>query len=304
MADHYTEKNMKKCLVELFILVFVIVIFLESYVYADSAMPTYIEVVVNNPPSEDYCIALLAESFEKKVPQKYDYSTKTDADNYILTETDQEMLRVLYEYADDGWTVMSRSFHNPNNLEFFHSNEAHKYHFHYLLDLYKVIIVTENLEISVSKEAIMRGTTRINSTCYYDADTGELSGQNNQGNDISYNTVKGIVCALVLTLLVESVVICFFGLQSIANFIRIIIVNVITQAFLDLYMFFVFVRLSFINAALPYVVLFTVELLIIFAEAMCYKKRLKYNDEIHPVRNVAYTIVANAASFGIGMLIL
>lgn len=297
-------ENNKTFLIIIYILIFAIVVFSGNYVYADSAMPTYIEVVVNNPPSEDYCIALLAESSEKKVPEKYDYSTKTDADNYALTEIDQEMLRVLYEYADDGWMVMSRSFHNSSNLEFFHSNEAHKYYFHYLLDLYKVIIVTENLEISVSKEAIMRDTARINSTCYYDVDTGELSGQNNQGSDISYNTVKSILCALVLTLLIESVVMCFFGLQSIANFIRIIIVNVITQAFLDLYMLFVYARLSFINAALPYVVLFTVELLIIFAEAMCYKKRLKYNDEIHPVRNVAYTIVANAASFGIGMLIL
>ena len=168
--------------------------------------------------------------------------------------------------------------------------------------MYKVIIVSYDQNIYVSKNSLARDQKKYCFPCYYDFETGVLGETAYQYNTISNGLIEELLCALLITLLSETVVMFFFGLQTFGNIVRLLGINIIPQAFLDLYL--LYSHLLIIDNKLSFLMTILAEIVITIAEMLYYKSRLEYHNEVRQVRNVVYAVVANVASFGLGLLIL
>ena len=102
----------------------------------------------------------------------------------------------------------------------------------------------------------------------------------------------------VLTLLIEGLILVLFKFSLKQNWKPFLIINVSTQILLSLIVSYSTVKLGVIMAMLAY---FIFEIVIFVAEALLFAKFIKGHTKL---RRVICSLVSNAVSFGVGLLIL
>ncbi len=271
----------------------IIALSIPRYVMADCGAKSSVDIHVKNLPREEYILGLLIEG-GPRIKRSSNLLVSS------CTVVENKMYGILYNYNQNGWKV--RENLSGGSLDVYFSKEnVDCFEFNNAPDTFKVIIVTETGKIHVSDEITKQ---QYFATCYYDVVSGKLTEQQ-PSSKISIPSLDGpaakIVGAFLATLLIECVIMCFFGLQSAANLIRIIAANIVTQIFLNLYLLCIHVKLSTFGRYVPFCALIVVEVMITIAETLYYKNRLKYYSKIQPIRNVAYAVVANASSMIFGI---
>ncbi len=251
---------------------------------ADVGPKPSLKVIVKNPPKCEYYLDLLVD-----YESKYSYeNVKRDEVKY------PDMYDMLKNYRGNGWRpalVTGTKVPLFGNLEGIRKGEEMVHEFSYVgvPDKFKVIIVTEDKDIIVSKNAVERKTFR--STAYFDCNTRRLS----QDSVVLAYIVQFIVTCTA-TLIIEGLVLILFGFNIKQNWKPFLLINVFTQLMFTASVFKVMYTSGVIAALLTYV---PFELLILAVEATLFSKYLVQHSK---QRRIAYAITANIISFVLGIM--
>lgn len=168
---------------------------------------------------------------------------------------------------------------------------------YYCPDEYKIVIYQNN-EFLIATEVLQRYAY----STYYEIDfsTGTVSTP----QDITivktydyFGEILNLLLRIVLTLAIEIGLFFLLKLYTKHNFIVVLITNLITQIFLNVMLNIELFNHGFLGALF---LLFSLEFIILIIEFVVYQKLLK---DKKTSRIVFYPLLANALSFGIGLLI-
>lgn len=266
------------------ILIFMISLF-PSIAYADMGPKDKLTVHVQNPPDELYYLDLLTQG-----TSKYDNlsSDKREALN-------QDMVKLLYSYENEGWKpafvegtgrpMWGDLTGTPNNGE-----RVHTFGYVGLPDTYRIIIVTKSGTVSVSDTFKRKA---LQSSITYNYATKKAATPN-----LAVAYILQFLTTCIPTLVIEGIILLLLGFSLKKNWKVFLLVNIITQLFLT-----VTVGISLIKSGTvsTYIIQFPIELIILIAETIAFKKLLKGQSQ---KRCIAYGIAANLASWGFGMFLL
>ena len=287
-----TNSSFRKALVMLVTVITCVCVF-ASAVYADFGPKPEINLTIENAPSEDYFVALISRE-ESIVPEF--------SPNPNLTEKENEIVRMLFEYDEDGYTLFENGRMGFGDY-YDRSNDTSYYRFSgemgCLPDTYKILLITFDGEIYVSNEITQRF---LHAECVFDCETGILKEY--QLTFYSFGSwMRAVFICFVITIIIEGILLATFMLWNLDNLGWFFLVNSLTQLFLNIAVFLgEYFGTGIISFGTYYLIL---EVFIIVAEALIYRKRLQTVDlNVYPVLNIIYAVVANAASayFGYGIL--
>lgn len=275
----------KKLLLTAFIsCLFVIV--LPTISYADMGPKDELTVYVENPPNQVYYLDLLTQK-----SSSYNNFHK-DGEREAL---DEKMVELLYSYENEGWMpalVEGTGVPMWGNLigEADSERMVHKFGYVGVPDTYRIILVTQSGNVSVSdvytREALQSSVT------------------------FDYATGKAVVPSIfliyflqfgwtfVITLLIEGVILCLFGFKLKGNWKVFFLTNLLTQIVLTVTVGATLIKSGTFSAHL---VQFPVETAILVFEVLVYKHFLVGNSN---KRKVVYGIVANLVSWFGGFFLL
>lgn len=279
---------------------------------ADTGPKPSIKVKLLNPPDEAYYIDLLEKFGSAEEPDSENKYGKRLLDSIEAaedTEQDKMMQRIMCSYYADGWSARLDS--GMVDATFHPSKEGHTYVFDYLVPVtFKVIVVTASGKVFVS-DVVER--EEYNAVVTWDLDGASpfvwqegASPDIRTVGEIKEVRILGIISRILqvclcylITLLVEGICLLFFGLARARNIKYFILINTVTQVIVQWTAFHYGVIGMYLFILLFY------EIFIFVIEAVYYAKRLCAKDgKPHPVRNVAYALVANASSYVLGVCVL
>ena len=157
-------------------------------------------------------------------------------------------------------------------------------------DRFKIIILTSDNKIIVSKE-IHRKT--FNSTVYYNFKT---NSAREKPIILSYLLQFLFTCSC--TLVIEGIILLLFRFNIKQSWKPFLAINLITQVFLNFTLSEIMFSQGLLAAYIWYIPL---ELVILIAEIICFRKYLNQHSKL---RRTLFAIVANAASFAAGFPII
>ena len=210
------------------------------------------------------------------------------------------------EYQDEAWNVK----YNP--IMEYKDDEGFKWIDHYYTcngdteisftyycpSVYKIVIYQNDVLYKVTEALEMYAYTT-----YYEIDFS--SGTIDTPGDVkvtnTYNYLKeslGLLFRIVVTLLIEILVFYLFRLYTKRNFNVVLIINLITQIFLN-----VAVNITnYTSGSLGAIfLLFTLEFIILIIEFIAYQFLLKDKNRL---LIIIYPLIANLLSFGLGFVLL
>ena len=242
---------------------------------ADMGPKPSLTIHIKNPPDGDYYVdALILESERTHFG---DREFPTEAYN-------TDMLDLLMNYDEDGW--QARLIGSPiQNEPFGISQSTYLINYMGVPDKYKVIVVTADLKVYVSKQ-IRRNS--FHETVTFDMTTGELSR-----TPIATAYIGQYISTCFFTLLIELLLLLPFGLK--AKWKAALVVNAATQLILTIITGAVLVNHGERAALL---VMVPVELLILLLEFLFYLVLMK---GYKAGKLLGYTITANFASYFAGI---
>lgn len=246
------------------IIFLLIILILTQISIADMGAKPSITIKLKNMNTTNYLIDLLVYD---ENGQAYD-SPMYCNDRQNPTDT---QIRKLYKINDKGWISEGTRWDNYLLMTDIIGNSNYEHHFGYFgtPDTYKIIIMYDSGEIKIS-DTIHR--TEFTSYVTLDVNHMRSSSQLN-----FYSVIKILVC-MIITILVEWIV--AYILRKKLKFKNVIIVNMISQIFLQLLLILI---------KIPYLVNFIIlEVLIIPMEYFLYRK---LNDKEEKL--VIYVIIAN-----------
>lgn len=269
---------------------------LSTAVSADMGPKPQVTVIAENAPDCVYYIDLLQE-----------YDGRSDDSSFVGIDTDEydaKLLEKLWSLEDEGWyPALSGGTTTPfwGTLT---PDENNRFVFGYFgtPEAYRVIMVTQT-DVIVS-DAHTR--TTLQETVRFDCATGELvsdgvenfaASASRAGENIVWFLFTLLVTLLqtyVVTAVVEGLLLLAFRYKFAKNLWRTLLVNLVTNGLLDVFML-LFGGLNY------YAMLFSAEAVIFAAEALVYTKLLVGHSKR---RAVIYAICANAASLGIGFILM
>lgn len=273
----FSGKDLYKRILVMIMSVLVIIIGFSPVVNADTGPKPECVLSVTNVPDDEYYIALLTGEWTRHDEYRYKDS---------LSNRENEALRTIYEYQDvDGY----RLFRNFDVL-CFRCNEAHKYIFggQAFPGTYKIMIVTLDGTVKVSP-AITQKAFWAKMT--YDFATNTIE-ENYTG--IYTRCIPWVLVFVFITLFNEGLILLAFNLFRKKNILPFIIINIITQIFLN--------AVNIIWYLSGNVVLYpgawiAAEIVIMVTEAFWYSKKLiRRNGTVSVRRNILYAITANLVS--------
>lgn len=245
------------------------------------------ELIVNviNPPSESYYLDILTndENYESNL-------SKED-----LSILNSEMIRILKDYKDGNWhTAYVGGTDIPmwGNIEGVEAGDKFIHTFGYLglPDTCKIIIVTESGKIQVSEEFTRQS---LHSSIKFDYKNNTII---KTPVWLAYLAQFAITC--IATLIIEILILLAFKFDLKKNIKIIIIVNVITQILLTVIMGTILMKNGGLAA---YIIQVPTELAIICIEVYVFGRKLQG----HTIkRRRVYALIANLASWGIGILMV
>lgn len=259
-------------------------------VSANSDIKPILTLRIKNPPNENYYIAILMQ--ESSSYAKLSSITGTS----LYDRYNQEVITYLKEYNQDGWVV------EKYNLDYINSQNRASFSLH-TTDFYhdypsnfKILVVTESLEVYVSNEITIDESNYFSSiTTLVDFD---ISTQTLEQNfyPVRRHILRMVLISLMnfaITLGVELIVMLIFKLVSSHNVKRFLIANVISQIFL--------------NASIKSDNLITIEIIIFIFEIIFYALTFKYEyngtyqDRLTAIN---YGFVANLSSLILGFVFI
>lgn len=262
------------------LIVLMLVTCLSVNVNADMGAKPSVRIKVEDPPEQDYYIAMLWNA--------PDSSNCEYTPNDSLSAEENAVVQSIFEYEEDGYKLFS-NFRDA----YFRSNDSDSYPFYgyagALPGSYKIMIVTMDGQVQVSELIDQKA---FNSTVIYDYES-------NTFKELVLESLFGpcLICAVVffcVTLFTEWTVLCGFNLINKKNMWHLFLINVITQLILNVFNICWYLSDHSGFYTVPWII---AEILIIVVEALWYSKRLINKEgKISVKRNVAYAIVANIAS--------
>ncbi|MBO6166369.1 MAG: hypothetical protein J6O17_08400 [Eubacterium sp.] len=275
-------KRINKTILLLLLTMMVISIF-PTQVHADMGPKPSIKLTVVNAP-EDYYIALLADEFERDMPE---------SELQIDSVTEDSVREYLKNFYYNGWYF----FESPVGRNVYKKNVEGVYLFDYMVpNPFRVIIISTDGTITISKEIHIE---EYNSEVTYDFSADTLT-EKNKGKGYGKRIFWIIVC-YILTLIFEYIILKIFRYpKNKRNLICFFVTNTITQIALNTFV------AVFWNAGLAmFIVSIWIEIFIIAIEAIVYAFNLvDMYDDRHPARGIAYSIAANLFSIFMGVVLL
>jgi hypothetical protein len=253
-------------------------------------------------------------------PYYFDILFEVNENNVIVLSETQIEQEIEYGYYRDDYPDILNGYrdgdgfasytlyrgipHNITKTEGF----DHLYHLGYFAppDRFKVVIVTELGKMYVSE---IINTTAFNATVVFDLTSVDFSSSDvinlNVGTITETapfeigNTIILIVTLIVLTLIIELLVLLAFGYREKKSYIKVGIVNIITQILLQALVLYGYVFVWNVFGAFMFLILGEIVVLII--EIIAYQIILK---EKSKWRAVGYAFLANFLSFVLGLVSL
>lgn len=251
---------------------------------ADSGPKPSLKIIITNPPKGEYYLDLLV-----------DYSGEKTYKFLKESQYNADKIKVLKEYRDGYWRpalltgtrvpMWGKLTGTPDGDKMVHD-------FSYLgvPDRFKIIILTGDNKIIVSKE-IKRKT--FNSTVYYNFKTNSAK---QRPIILSYLLQFLFTCSC--TLVTEGIVLILFRFSIRQNLKPFLVINIITQIFLNAFLSTAMFSQGLLAANILYIPL---ELVILIVEIICFRI---YLNEHSKLRRTLFAITANAASFAVGVSIM
>ena len=277
-------KAKKRSIILLFI--FALVLALSITASADMGPKDRLTVYVKNVPAEPYYLDLLT-----RYTRPYNnFPADSSRESF-----NQEMLALLYSFESDGWLpALTEGTGLPmwGNLIGTPDGDrmVHKFGYVGVSGTYRIIIVTESGNVSVS-ETHTRAALQSSVTFDYAANESHVP-------PVLYSYVLQFFITFTLTLLLEGIVLVLFGISLKKNWLTFLLANLITQIILTLTVGLTLIKSGTFSAHLIQV---PAELIITAAEAVAYRFLLK---GIGNKRKIAYGITANLVSWLAGFFLL
>lgn len=257
-----------------FLLTFIIFLLfaLPLTVFADMGPKPTLTVNVKNPPEELYYLDLLIEN---------------NRPDYVIPETDNEMVMLLYSYVNEGWIPALQDKDrmvtgDPVGKRMLSGIMSHE--FGYMPpDRFRIIIVTKSGDVTVTDVIT---TNSFHSEVTFDYATGKIA---EKVNLIAF--IIQFIFTLTMTLLVEGILLSMFGFDMHRNYKVFLIINLITQIFLA---FCMSTATFFFGLFTGLYIQFILEPIILITETIIYMFILKGHTKI---RRVFYGITANLVSW-------
>ena len=269
----------------LFLLILFISMLIPSTTFADMGPKDSLTVYVKNPPKEPYYLDLLAENTG-------DYTNIPDEQKGKLNKN---MVKMLYSFKEDGWMpALTEGTNAPMWGKLTGDADGdmmvHRFGYVGLPDTYRIIIVTESGDISVSKTMTRKA---LQSSVTYDFTTGIAEVPP------TYMTyIYQFLFTCCFTLLIEGLLLVLFGFKLKDNWKVVLITNVCTQIILTATVGATLVRRGSLAA---FVMQFPVELAILIFESIIFGLLLKGGTKM---KRYGYGIAANIASWVFGVVML
>ena len=239
-----------------------------------------ISIIVINPPEEEYYLDILVGY---DMPLNDNLKNKRDL-------FDPDKLTLLENYNKNGWYP---ALAHGTRLKLWGDLKGdrkedvvtHTFGYFGVPDRYKIIIVTPDNQIKVSRTIERISYT---STVYYDYKTGAVTEQ--QGLSLAWTYMKQFLMSLIPTLIVEGFVLLIFRFKKAETLTIFFFTNVITLAVMTLFMSTSLLKLGLYSS---YGVFFFVEVIITICEALAYIMLL---NEGCISKRIAYAVTANVIS--------
>lgn len=254
-----------------------------TVINADAGPKPSITIHAENVPGSVVYMDLLIEN------GLTDFEVLEDADSY-----NQDMLAALRNYDDGMWKPAisaGAEFLLFGNIEcqVVDGQVTNTFSYIGVPDRYKIIVVTEDLEVIVSN-VIERQTFQSRVT--FDLDTGEAKEQG------AVSFIWQFFPALILTLLIEFLLLFAFRFSLKKSWKPVLIVNIITQIILHIVVTWGVLIGGIFLALILY---FLMEWVIITGESIAYARLLK---EHSLGRRIGYAVLANFISFFVGVFVV
>lgn len=282
-----TRPNLQHKLLIAFCLVFLICLLPNGEVSADVGPGKRLIIIVDNAPQELYYLDLLYTPYSDAVLRpNVDDLESYDPNMLALLKSCEKDEKVLALVTGTSWPIFSAELaQEPNGR----NRQVHFFSYGGIPDVFEIAIVTSSGSIIISPTFEQDGFT---DTCHFDADTGKI-----RITSRPIAIARRFLTSFLLTLLIEGLVLIAFGFKLEDNWLVLLIVNFLTQ--LGLHLVFTFVlKINYEPAW--HIFLFPIEIVIALIEMLAYAKLLKGQ---HVRRRVSYALVANFASFVLGLII-
>lgn len=268
-------------------IIFLVMLFVPSVVFADFGPKDRVTVKVKNYPDELYYLDMLQDE-------------DGEYDNIDPTEYDPQMLEYLREYEDEGWyPALYGGTHIPLFGELTGRVEGdsmiHVFSYFGVPQDFRIIIVNSKGVVQVS-DVIHRKT--LQSSVEIDYFTGEVTVP-----PVWVSYVLQYISTFLATVIIEGIILIIMGFSIRTNGILFVLTNAFTQVILT-----AVAGHSVIigGPTMGFLRFFPVEMAILVIETIIYMKLLKGREE-KPVTNtkgrkIAYAVVANLLSWGVSLM--
>lgn len=283
---------MKKRLFSLLLCAVTLILLLPAVAYADMGPKPSVTVTLAGLGSEECYVTLLADETSTG---PFSVSTApVDESSYLVSEHKQEALaawRAFRGYADaDG-------FHF---LEYFsRCSETQPFRWgYYPPRTFKVLLYFPARQSFVVTEVLRRYAF---DSCYRVTVNADKSGAAVEKNEDAGAETISLLARIALTLAVELLIALPFGLRR-KKLLLILAANVVTQVTLNLLLNWI----NYTSGSFAFIFHYIwMELLVTLIEAVVYARGFPRAGEPVPPKWVApvYAVTANAASFGLGLLL-
>lgn len=262
-------------------------------VNADMGPKPSVDITFLNSPYDNYYVALYSKS-QYNGPWSYYDIEDSYYEERVSELTDIEKKFLAYEVSDVYFIGLVKNLTMNNNTY---------YVGYYPPSEFKVVIYIPDNDTFIESKNII---SRYAFNSYFTIDFNDINSNTFDAITKTYDYSGEILhCLLrtILTILIEVGLAILFKYRN-KSLLFLIIVNVATQIILNVYLNF----LNYNNGALSTIIFYIViEILITIAEATLYALVLpKINKELkHKIpRAIIYAILANALSFGTGLILL
>lgn len=260
------------------LLTIISIVLMAPSVCADCGPKPSVDLIIENPPQGEYYVDLL---------QTYDDFNSLDEENLEKYGLNPEMAKIMLNYSENGWYTRKGGIMDDIINK---SNENHFYEFTYSTPpTFKIILVTEDLDIIVSDEITPRS---YNCVITFDVEKclAEEKAVSEDISDSVTNMLRMFAITALITLAIEAIVFCCFSIKldkkGKGSFI---LTNLATQVIL------------YICLLISPVLYLPAEIAIPFLETRMMKKHLT---EIKKSRRIACLITSNVVSFIFGIPVI
>lgn len=263
--------------------IFIFLMGSTTLVYADAGPKPELRITVNHAPNELYYLDLLVRS-------SYLGQNKHNTNQLV-----QAMIEDLKSLEGQGWypaLVNGTSVPLSGDLigELKDKKMVHQFGYR-LPDQFRIIMVTQSGKITISETLTMDSFYM---SIQFNAESGKITKPN-------LVVVYGLqfISTLIPTLILEGLILLMFGLFTKHNFKVFLIMNLVTQIALTTVLGTTLINAGLISAI--FVLILCEGIIWLFEALVCW---IFFDKKKKTSRRIIYALVANMASFVLGLILL